>query len=242
MTTQSSSLSIPKGNTQPGVIAAIYQFLQTLPLSPRAILDVPCGKGEFLAFLQQVYPSAQAVGVDLFETPLPQIRDQFIQSDMRIWDFARGKSFDLIFSVSGVMQCDDLFGFFEKSYRHLNTDGHLIVSNDNVMTIRDRISFFFFGEVKRFRKFFSRDEGNWNLVLIPALIKHYETQNFRELKIVYCSCKPEDLLFAPLIPIFFLFDLIPLLFAKSDWPLHKRISVYSWKHYLYRHYFVSGKK
>ncbi len=235
-------LTIPRGNTQPGVIQKIYDFLEPLHLKPKLILDIPCGKGEFLAFLQKIFPESQTVGVDLFETPLPEIKNSFIQSDMRNWSFAADKKFDLIFSVSGIMQCDDLFGFFEKSHQHLTQGGRLFVTNDNVMTLRDRFSFFFFGEVKRFRKYFSKNEGNWNLVLIPALFKHFESQGFKNIEIHYCSIKPEDILFAPLVPLFMSFDLFHLLVTKSDWPLSKRFRVYNWKHYLYRHYFITGTK
>lgn len=232
----------PKGNTQPGVLQKIYDFLQDRQINPKTILDIPCGKGEFLAFLKQAYPMAKMIGVDLFEKPLAAIEKDFIKSDMRVWDFAKNQKFDLIFSVSGIMQCDDLFGFFEKAEQHLNSGGHLIVTNDNVLTIRDRISFFCFGEVKRFRKYFSTDEGNWNLVLIPALIKHFEMKKFQEVEIQYCSLKTEDLAFAVFIPFFWTMDMLHLLLAKSDWPIKKRFSVYTWKHYLFRHYFISGKK
>ena len=238
----SNTLMVPRGNTQPGVIQKIYDFLLPLQLKPSMILDIPCGKGEFLSFLQKLYPEAKTVGVDLFETPLPEIKNQFVQSDMRNWSFAQGQKFDLIFSVSGIMQCDDLFGFFEKSQNHLHQGGRLIVTNDNIMTVRDRFSFFFFGEVKRFRKYFSKNEGNWNLVLIPALLKHFENYGFEDIQIHYCSIKPEDFLFAPLVPIFMFFDFIHLLMASSDWSLSQRLRIYSWKNYLYRHYFITGVK
>lgn len=239
---QTSSPTVPRGNTQPGVIQKIYDFLSPLNLKPQLILDIPCGKGEFLLFLQNIYPTATTVGVDLFEKPLPEIQKQFVKSDMRDWSFAEGKKFDLIFSVSGIMQCDDLFGFFDKSQRHLSEGGRLLVTNDNIMTLRDRFSFFCFGEVKRFRKYFSRNEGNWNLVLIPALYKHFENYGFQEIEIHYCTLKPEDFLFTPLIPFFMLLDTLHLLMAKSDWPIQKRLTVYSWRNYLYRHYFITGVK
>jgi len=239
---QGSIIQIPKGNTQLGVLQKIYDFLAPLDLKPKHILDIPCGKGEFVELLKQLYPQAEVSGVDLFENPMPQIEKNFIRSDMRIWDFAQEKKYDLIFSVSGVMQCDDLFGFFEKAKKHLSDDGYFIVTNDHVMTIRDRLSFFFFGEVKRFRKYFSKDEGNWNLVLIPALLKHFENQDFKDIQIHYCSIKPEDLIFLIFFPFFFVLDLFPLFLSKSNWSLKKRLRMYPWKSYIYRHYFISGKK
>lgn len=49
--------------------------------------------------------------------------------------------FDLVLSVSGVMEFDNTLQFFEQCKNHLNVGGMFLVSNDNLMSVRDRLSF-----------------------------------------------------------------------------------------------------
>ncbi len=238
-------MPIPKGNTQPGVLVEVFKSLSTkYILSQKAsfkVLDVPCGEAEFLITLKQIYPQAEVVGLDLFCKPKPEFQGQFISSDMRDWTGLQGESFDLITSISGIMQCDDVQGLFEKSARHLKPGGWFLVTNDNVFTARDRLSFFLFGFVKRFRKFFGSDEGNWNLVLPQSLLRLYERHGFEAIQINYCSLRFEDYLFFPFAVGMYLMDLIYLLAAPSKWSKKQCYQLYPFKSLFARHYIFLGQ-
>lgn len=48
--------------------------------------------------------------------------------------------FDVVVSVSGVMEFDNTQQFFETCYKHLHSGGRFIVTNDSSITVWDRIS------------------------------------------------------------------------------------------------------
>jgi SAM-dependent methyltransferase len=242
---KSAPIEIPKGNTQPGVLVKVFKMLsRELPLSSSGklhVFDLPCGEGEFLITFKKFYPQSDLVGLDLFAKPRADFQGQFIQSDMRDWSQIQGSSFDLVTCISGVMQCDDVQGLFEKSSKHLKPGGYFLVTNDNILTARDRFSFFLFGYVKRFRKFFGPHEGNWNVVLPQSLLRLYERHGFEDVKIEYCSLRPEDWLFLPLALPLYLLDLLYLFVSKSPWSKAQRYQMYPFLSLFARHYIFIGR-
>lgn len=239
-------IKIPKGNTQAGVLKTIFTLLQSSKFInrwsvPIEVLDVPCGKGEFLTTFQRIFKQSRGTGIDLFAQPSREFVGDFYRSDMRNWSDLGDKKFHLITCISGIMQCDDVMGFFEKASKHLLPGGMLIVTNDNVVTVRDRLSFFLFGFVKRYRKFFDQEEGNWNLVLPQGLLKFYRSHGFQDVKVIYCSTRFEDWIFAPIALPFYCLDFVYLCFANSKMPKEDRKMLYPFKSLIARHYIFAGK-
>src|SRR5215468_4492581 len=59
--------SIPRGNTCPGVNRAIIEYLLTneTKFADKAVLDVPCGRGEFLDVIKAFFPKCHTFGADV---------------------------------------------------------------------------------------------------------------------------------------------------------------------------------
>lgn len=240
------NITIPKGNTQPGVLRKIFCLLskkeEFSTQTPMRVFDVPCGEGEFLITFKSLYPQSEVVGLDLFARPKPEFHGQFISSDMRDWEKLSSGPFDLITCISGVMQCDDVQGLFEKASQHLKPGGYFLVTNDNVFSARDRITFFLFGFVKRFRKFFGSEEGNWNLVLPQSLLRLYEKNGFENIEVEYCSLRFEDYFFFPVAICLYVLDLLYLMTVKSTWSRRQRYELYPFKSLFARHYIFLGRR
>ena len=186
---------VERGNTQDGVNQKVLSLLPNN--SNLKLLDFPCGQGAFLRAVQKKYPKGLFKGSDPFAEPYPEIKNIFYQKMSHDWSFLEGEKLDAITCISGVMCFDRISDYFLMAHSHLNSGGLLIVTNDNVITLRDRLSFLFFGRVKRFKKFFCMHEGNWNLVLIQALWKQFRINGFELASVHYTTRRFTDYFFFP---------------------------------------------
>ena len=236
-----ASNTVERGNTQKGVNTAVYNYLDQQEFA--SLLDIPCGQGEFLRHIRSHRPKVKLAGIDLFATPHPEIQDVFIRGDAREGFRSLGnQKFDVITSISGVMCFDNVSGFFKNCSGHLNQNGVLIITNDNIQTIRDRLSFLFLGRLKRFKLLYSANEGNWNVVLIQGLWKQFKLNGFKIEKVEYVSLYLEDIVFAPLALMIYPIWLLNLLFTKAEMPIKERLALFSIKALIYRHYIIYGRK
>lgn len=234
-----------KGNTQFGVNHCIIQFLaewmQKKPL--KRFLDAPCGQCEFIQSLMAAFPEADVEGHDLYCTPHPEVAQYFHKTDLKnLFNNLAGQKFDVITNISGVMVTDHVSSFIGDAREHLNSQGLLIITNDNILTLRDRFSFLFFGHTKRFRLFYSTNEGNWNLVLIQGLWKNLKEQKYQILKVEYLSIYKEDYLWLPIALLFYPLLFLQIKFGKGDMDLNSRKMLFSFKSLLARHYIIFAQK
>jgi ubiquinone/menaquinone biosynthesis C-methylase UbiE len=240
----SSMQQVPKANTQKGVTQQVFVFLQKYlqANSVTKLIDVPCGEGQFSNFLKGQYPHWEIAGVDFYaKNPKPlftfyasKAHDYFSQH--------QPKQVDAITCISGVMCFDgipDLLAHFQSA---LKPNGLLIITNDNIMTFRDRLHFVLFGSFKRFRLMFSETEGNWNVVLPQALWMQLRRQDFEVLDVKYTSIYNEDWLLLPfallLYPLFWLY----LMTAKGSMSRKQREMFFPFTSLLARHYVIAARK
>ncbi len=232
---------IERGNTQFGVNEFIVHYLAGQP-QLKTLMDIPCGEGSLLRTLKNVLPSLQTSGVDLYSTPYPEIVDRFQKMSIDDWIETESRKFDVVSSVSGVMVHDQLTAFFRKCVSCLNDNGTLIVSNDNFLTMRDRFHFLFFGHVKRFKKVYTQDEGNWNMVPIQALWKLLKQNNFEIETIKYKAVYIEDWLLLPFALVLFPIHLLYILSLRSEMSFKQKYQLFPIWVFLARHYVIVAKK
>lgn len=230
-------MQVPHSRTQKGVNQVVFHHIQPL-LEGKSlkILDLPCGEGEFISFLKSQYPQHSYFGSDY---EVPQKKMEFSFSQMNASQISPEKipsALDLVVCISGVMAFDGVSNFFESLKQNLKPGGTFVVTNDNVMTVRDRLSFLFFGRLKRFQLVFKTWEGNWNVILIQALWMLAARNGFKLEKVEYTSFYWEDLIFLPLALLFYPFTLVKALTSKSEMPTELRKSLFSIKSLLFRHY------
>lgn len=244
-TTNFDETKILKGNTQYGVNLSIIRFLvrwaQKKPL--KRFLDAPCGQGEFLQNLKGIFPEAEIEGHDLYCTIHPEMSPYFHRTDLKtLFQHLTGRKFDVITNISGVMVADHVSSFICEARQHLDSQGLLIITNDNILTARDRFCFLLFGHTKRFRLFYSINEGNWNLVLIQGLWKNLKEQGYEILKVEYTSIYKEDYLWLPIAALFYPILCLQLRFGKGDMDLESRKMLFPFASLLGRHYIIYAQK
>lgn len=239
-----SSILIPKGNTQKGVNHHIYHLLEKgVDLKkPLKMIDVPCGDGTFAAFIKKNHPQVQMTGIDFFADAKNQGFEFFKASAHDYFRDQKPTNVDVLTCISGIMCFDGIVELFHAFHQALKPGGLLVVTNDNVMTVRDRLSFLFFGQFKRFKLCYEKNEGNWNLVLPQALRMLFVRHKFKNINVKYTSTYTEDYLFLPLALLIYPFFFIYLMTRKNPMSRAERRKLFPFSSLLARHYVISGEK
>ena len=236
--------SIPKGCTCQGVHRAIIEYLLEArqDLAGRTMLDIPCGQGELISSLRSFFPGADVRGCDL-RKPEALASDDFSPVDAsRPFTVFPGRKFDYVFSVSGVMEFDNTLQFFESCRDHLRDGGHFIVTNDNVVAMRDRIAYFWLGKVRQYRLFVTPGQSTWKVIPIHNMLRILQDAGFRIREVRYVSLRPKDWLMLPLALLVYPIQFFYIYFNRSKMPLTERRALYPFRSLLCRHYIIVCQK
>jgi len=90
----------------------VRQTLAQIPNSPLRILDYGCGQGKWSLLLQEMYPEAEIVGIDISEVAIAKASQKFPQHQFLVFDGDRASledsSFDLVFSFHVLEHVHDV--------------------------------------------------------------------------------------------------------------------------------------
>jgi SAM-dependent methyltransferase len=133
------------------------------------ILDVGCGRGHLLKYLQERSPSWQFTGVDLGAMPsLPGI--EFRHGDAFAMDF--GRPFDVVISIAVIEHIIDVHGFVRK-LRGLCVSGGLVI----LLTVNDRS--LTYGMARLLRR--CGLSGPFNRLYSKHHVNHFNFHSLRQL-------------------------------------------------------------
>ncbi len=112
-----SLTEIPRGNTARGVLRAIIGYLVNTGLTwhGKNILDIPCGQGDLIATLRQFFPGARVLGCDVQAPQTISPTDFALVDASRSFHVFPPTKFDLVLSVSGVMEFDNTLQFLNNA-------------------------------------------------------------------------------------------------------------------------------
>lgn len=236
---------IPRGNTQKNVNKTVLELIKPDYFSKKVtthVLDIPCGEAQFSNYLASEYPHFIIDGVDPFAIPKNSKINFHQQDATNFFKENNSQNYDLIMCISGIMCFDNLPVLFSEFKNNLKTNSQLILTNDNILTFRDRLNFLLFGHPKRFSIFYKKNEGNWNIVPIQTLYMLYERNIFKDIEIKYCSIYIEDFLLIPFALINYLIFLPYILSKKSNLSWKTKLKLFPFKSMIARHYVMSGYK
>ena len=244
MTQDSRLASIPKGNTCGGVHTAVIEHLLASgrDMSGATMLDVSCGQGELISTLGKFFPGSDVRGCDLTK-PKNLSAENFSPVDAnRIFRVFPGMKFDFVFSVSGVMEFDNTLQFFETVHHHLKDRGQFIVTNDNILAMRDRIAYFWLGKVRQYQLFLSQGDPTWKVIPIHNMVRILQDAGFRIREVKYVSVKPKDWMLLPLALLVYPIQRLYTRFCRSSMRLFERSALYPFRSLIYRHYLIICEK
>jgi SAM-dependent methyltransferase len=243
-TPKPENIRIQRGETERYVNKRILENLVDILPTDQSIkaLDLPCGNLLFLSYIKHIYPYAELTGADIKQQQ-PRQGIQFIQMDLtREFSIPRNEQFDLITSISGVMMFSNTLSFIENCASRLKKDGTIIISNDNSMTIMDRLRTMILGRVRLFNPIYEDNESMVQNIPVMELIRLMRTNGLDIEKIQYTSMYKRDLIFLPLALLVYPLQFLYLLKMNSKLARKLRWQAYPFKHLLCRHYFIIGKK
>ena len=233
---------IERGETQRNVNSKVLKSLfGRLPHDAR-VLDLPCGKLLFLKYLKRLYPAARLAGADII--PQDARHDiEFFQMDLsREFEIPVYEKFDLITSISGIMMFGNTQKFIENCSERLEDNGLLVITNDNSLTIMDRLRYMFLGRVRMFSPYYENDEAMTQNIHIPELIRLMRINGLNIDKIEYTSFYFRDLIFVPFALLIYPIQYLYLQRLKTRLPKSIRQQMYQFRHLLCRHYIITGSK
>ena len=235
-------LLIPRGSTQKNVNQVVFDSIAGKLGQAQLLIDAPCGSGEFAHFLGENFGNLKVIGVDLFTQPENKKFEFQKAGAHEVISRQAPGSVDIVTCISGVMCFDGVPQLVAAAYTALKTNGVLVITNDNIMSVRDRLNFLFFGHFKRFKLLYAKNEGNWNVVLPQALISQLQSHGFRKWQMKYTAIYNEDFFFLPLAAVIYPIFLAYLLLRKSDFSVTERLSLFPFRMLISRHYVITAEK
>jgi 2-polyprenyl-3-methyl-5-hydroxy-6-metoxy-1,4-benzoquinol methylase len=235
---------IPRGNTCRGVNRAIVEYLLASVgcKEEKAFLDIPCGDGALVSTLRRFFPKAIVKGSDV-RKPKTELAGDFEQVDAsQPFSVFSGMKFDVVTSVSGVMEFDNTLQYLKYCKAHLQDDGLLLLTNDNIVTVRDRIAYLLFGKVIPYALFVTQGQHTWKVIPLHNLIRILQDAGFTVKKIQYVSIRVKDYLFLPLALLLYPAQYLYMQFTKNAMARPMRHALYPFASLLYRHYILVCKK
>ena len=232
------SVPIPKGSTQRDVNYQILKYLTGKKITK--ILDIPCGSGQFIKTFMAIFKPDIAYGIDVSAAnPQPDFTMKQLDAS-KGFDFSDEveQGFDLITSISGVMEFDNTSGFIQSCKHNLAKDGYLIITNDNCFTLRDRITYLFIGKFRRFKLLRNKYSPTWKYLALGELEKIIQENNLCITKVIYSAFYIEDLIFLPFAIALYPLHILYLLTHAREYSFEYKISLFPFKSLLFRHYIL----
>lgn len=236
--------AIPTGLTCEGVHRAVVEHLlrDGGEMSAQRVLDIPCGRGDLIGTLRAFFPGIDARGCDLERPPALDHGDFAAVDASQPFDVFPGTTFDTVLSVSGVMEFDNTLQFFQSCHRHLREGGQFIVTNDNVVTMWDRLSYLFFGKTRQFQLFVNQGQGTWKVLPIHNLFRILRDAGFTIRKLDYLSIERRNWLLLPLALLIYPLQMAYIQITRNPMSLAEKRWMYPFRSLLCRHYIVVCEK
>jgi len=231
---------IERGNTSPGVNREIIEYLLTLGTNfeGQYFLDVPCGDGAFLEAVKDFFPGSKTVGGDL-NAPRAVFSHEFLPIDgQRAVSIPKDKKFKVVTSISGVMEFDNTLAFFEKLRESLDENAFFIVTNDNLVSVRDRFLYLLFGRFRQYRAFIPNDQPTWKIVHLQNLLRILAEAGFEALEIKYVTPKKSEWLWLPFALPIYAFQYFYMRFGEKEISFAEKQRSRPFMSLLARHYIV----
>ena len=196
---------IPRGDTCRGVNRIVIEnLLAHFEGRDFTILDIACGDGSFLDAVLRLMPDAITYGSDRVEPTSAASKHTFLPTDLEVdtKPFNDGP-FDAITCISGLMEYDNTLTFLQRIRRSIRADGIVLLTNDNLLSVRDRLLYLLQGRFGQYPFNVKTGSPTWKILPLQNLIRLIDQAGFRIDSISYAPPSLTDGLWFPLaLPLF----------------------------------------
>jgi hypothetical protein len=233
---------VPRGNTCPGVNPAIIEYFLAHPPDNETAkwLDFPCGDGQFLDTVKQFFPSIETTGADIVRSQ--KFDHEFLELDASdCAEPAINYQFDIVTCISGVMEFDNTLAFFRRLSAMSTPSSTLVVTNDNVQTIRDRLLYLLFGRFRQYRLDpLKLDIPTWKVLHLANLIKILKDAGYTVSEVKYVTGESAEWLWLPVAILIYLAEYL----CRRPRPSagNQNVEYFSLKSLVARHYLLICSK
>ena len=231
--------TILRGNTAPGVNRWVIEYLSAADCTDEAkLLDIPCGDGTFLDAVKRVFPKMRTYAADIAH-PGRDFGHGFFQIDARRGLAAEiTEKFDVITCISGVMEFDNTLSFFESLRAIVTPECLLIVTNDNLLSVRDRILYLLFGRHRQYKLAIAHYAPTWKILPLQNLDRILSDAGFEVKKIRFVRPGRKEYFWLPLAALIYPFQFLYLKLAEGSADRRRKLEMYPFISLLSRHYVV----
>ena len=136
------------------------------------------------------------------------------------------------------MEFDNTLSFFERLKESLAENGLLVVTNDNLLSVRDRILYLLFGRFRQYRLFIQTNEPTWKILSLHNLLRILSEAGFSIAEIKYVPTKKSEWIWLPFALPIYTFQYLYLRFGEKEIPFAEKYKLYPFSSLLARHYIV----
>ena len=235
-----NNIFIPKWNTERKVNYKIIKWILKNNLKNLDILDVPSWNADLIKTINKIDNSIikKWILIDKYVFP-NELESKFFYYDYdfsEIWKL--NEKFDLVFSVSWVMEFDNISLFIKNLKKSLKKGWKIIITNDNVISLKDRLLYLFFWKIRRFRLFLEPNQPTFHNIPIQEIYKYLIENGLFVLDVKYCWYKKSDLLFFILFFYLYIPQILYIILKKSYIPLKIRYKLFPISSLFTRHYIM----
>ena len=192
-----------------------------------------------MEYLHSKHPKGEFYGVDQSPPSKGAKVTAIVQASLeKVFRVFAETKFDFLLCISGVMEFDNTLQFFSCCRSHLKKGGYFLVTNDNVLSLRDRVGWFFWGKPRQYHLFSPPGLATWKILPIQNMIRILMEAGFQIQDIRFVPILPKDWIWLPLAmvihPIQALFSALSKKGAPETW----RKKMHPFAALLSRHYVV----
>ena len=140
------------------------------------------------------------------------------------------------------MEFDNTLQFFVQCKDRLREGGLFLVTNDNVVAIRDRIAYFWLGKVRQYQLFATQGQPTWKVIPLHNMVRILQDAGFKIREIRYVSLRLKDWLMLPLALLVYPIQFLYMRFTRTKMPIAMRHEMYPFRSLLCRHYIIVCEK
>lgn len=117
-----------------------------------------------------------------------------------------------------------------------------IVTNDNILAMRDRIAYFWLRKVRPYQLFLSQGDPTWKVIPIHNMVRILQDAEFRVREVKYVSVKPKDWLLLPLALLVYPIQRLYIRFCRSSMSLLERNVLWPFRSLIYSYDLIICEK